>query len=92
VWRRGAAEPLGPRGTPRPQRGLERVCGRLIERGLVRPTRDLGRLHADLVERGVAREFGPQSASDLAFDAQPLRDLDAVTARVRALMGLSANP
>jgi mitochondrial fission protein ELM1 len=92
VWRRGAAEPLGARGTPRPQRGIERVCGRLIERGLVRPTRDLGRLHADLVERGVAREFGPQSARDLAFEARPLRDLDAVTARVRALMGLGASP
>jgi hypothetical protein len=90
VWRRGAAEPRGPRGTPRPQRGLERLCGRLIERGLVRPSRDLGRLHADLVERGTAREFGPQSASELGFGAQPLRDLDAVTARVRALMGLGA--
>jgi hypothetical protein len=65
------------------------VCGRLIERGGVRPSRDLGHLHADLVARGVAREFGPESARDLGYAAEPLRDLDAVTARVRALMGLS---
>jgi mitochondrial fission protein ELM1 len=88
VWRRGRAEPRGPRGTPRPQRGLERVCARLIERGLVRPSRDLGRLHADLVARGVARELGPDGARDLDFAAEPLRDLDAVTERVRALMGV----
>jgi mitochondrial fission protein ELM1 len=89
VWRRGGAAPSGPRGTPRPQRGLERICGRLIERGLVRPSRDLGHLHDDLVARGVARAFGPGSADELGFAPQPLRDLDAVTARVRALMGVS---
>lgn len=89
VWRRGRAEPRGRRGTPRPQRGLERVCGRLIERGLVRPTRDLGRLHAELVARGAARELGAHAARELDFTPQPLRDLDAVTARVRALMGMA---
>jgi hypothetical protein len=91
VWRRAAAAPDGPRGTPRPQRGLERLCGRLIERGWVRPSRDLGRLHADLVRRGVARELGAAVAGEIDFRAQPLRDLDAVTARVRELMGVSGS-
>jgi mitochondrial fission protein ELM1 len=91
VWRRAAALPEGPRGTPRPQRGLERLCGRLIERGFVRPSRDLGLLHADLVRRGAARELDAAAPATLDFAAQPLRDLDAVTARVRELMGVSGS-
>ena len=87
VWRRGRAEPRGPRGTPRPQRGLERACGRLIERGFVRPSRDLGLLHADLIRRGAARALA--DALDLDFAQQPVRDLDAVSARVRELMGVA---
>jgi hypothetical protein len=86
VWRRGRAQPAGPRGTPRPQRGLERLCGRLIERGFVRPSRDLGHLHADLVRRGAARWLDAEA--DVAFTAEPLRDLETVSARVRELMGM----
>jgi uncharacterized protein len=87
VWRRGRAQPAGPRGTPRPQRGLERLCGRLIERGFVRPSRDLGHLHADLVRRGAARWLDGEP--DAVFEAEPVRDLEAVRARVRELMGVA---
>jgi mitochondrial fission protein ELM1 len=87
VWRRGRAQPAGPRGTPRPQRGLERLCGRLIERGFVRPSRDLAHLHEELVRRGAARWLDAEA--DAVFEAEPVRDLDAVRARVCELMGVA---
>jgi mitochondrial fission protein ELM1 len=89
VWRRATAKPAGARGTPRPQRGLERWCGKAIERGFVRPTRDLDLLHASLFARGLARPFD-------GFDptAPPPRGREGGEARrvadaVRALMGVS---
>jgi uncharacterized protein len=86
VWRRATAKPLGPRGTPRPQRGVERWCGKAIERGYVRPTRDLERLHAALFERGAARPFTGSLpvASGTAWD-----DRAAVADAVRELMGVA---
>ncbi len=91
VWRRGRAQPRGPRGTPRPQRGIERLCGRLIERGFVRPSRDLAHLHADLIRCGAARELGAAGEPDLDFRPRPLHDLDAVIARDRELLGAPGN-
>jgi mitochondrial fission protein ELM1 len=85
VLARALARPSGPRGTPRPQRALERCCGRLIERGWVRPARDLDLLHADLARRGLALPFGHE-ASQIRVEA--LRDVDEVARRVRALLGL----
>ena len=87
VWRRGRAQPAGPRGTPRPQRGLERLCGRLIERGFVRPSRDLGHLHEDLVRRGAARWLDDEA--NAVFESEPVRDLETVRERVRELMGVA---
>jgi mitochondrial fission protein ELM1 len=86
VWRRATAKPLGPRGTPRPQRGLERWCGKAIERGYVRPTRDLDRLHDALFARGAASPFtgALPTAGCAARD-----DRAAVAAAVRALMGVA---
>jgi hypothetical protein len=84
VWRRSHGRPTGPRGTPRPQRGLEYVCARAIERGFVRPTRDLDRLHRTLYERGAARPFQPDAE---LFAARALDDRATAVARVRALMG-----
>jgi hypothetical protein len=84
VWRRSRGRPPGPRGTPRPQRGLEYACARAIERGFVRPTRDLDRLHRTLYERGAARPFQPDAE---LFAARALDDRAAAVARVRALMG-----
>jgi mitochondrial fission protein ELM1 len=86
VWRRATAKPLGPRGTPRPQRGLERWCGKAIERGYVRPTRDLDRLHALLFERGAARSF---DGSLPISRGVPWDDRAAVAAAVRAMMGVA---
>lgn len=86
VWRRATATPLGPRGTPRPQRGLERLCGRLVERGFVRPSRDLDRLHRALFARGAARPFGEPLL--LAGAGARLDDRARVARRVRALLGV----
>jgi hypothetical protein len=87
VWRRATAKPLGSRGTPRPQRGLERWCGKAIERGFVRPSRDLDRLHAALFERGVAQPFSGSQA--LARGAAVSDDRAAVAAAVREMMGVA---
>ena len=86
VVRRATAKPLGPRGTPRPQRGLERWCGKAIERGYVRPPRDLDRLHAALFERGAARPFA--TALPLAH-AAARDDREDVAAAVRKMMGVA---
>jgi hypothetical protein len=85
VLARARAKPAGPRGTPRPQRGVARWCGWLIERGLVRPTRDLDRLHERLVERGLAQRIGEAAPQ---APAQPLGDLDEVVQRVHRMLGL----
>jgi len=89
AWRRAVSKPAGVRGTPRPQRGLERWCGKAIERGFVRPTRDLDRLHSALFERGLARPFeGFDPAASPPRATQ--RDETGVAAdAVRSLMGLS---
>jgi hypothetical protein len=85
VVARAQSLPSGPRGTPRPQQGLERFCARLIERGFVRPTRDLGSLHQELYRRGMAKPFGEPLGS---ASAAPANDLERVASRVRALMGV----
>ena len=89
VWRRATAKPAGPRGTPRPQRGLERACGKAIERGFVRPSRDLDRLHAELVLAGLAEPFDgfdPRRSAERprAESGDRRRVVDAV----RAMMGV----
>jgi uncharacterized protein len=86
VWRRATSAPRGPRGTPRPQIGLERWCGKAIERGWVRPSRDLDRLHAALVERGAAQFFtGSLPVTRATADDG---EREAVAAAVRDLMGV----
>jgi hypothetical protein len=86
VWRRATAKPQGPRGTPRPQRGVERWCGKAIERGYVRPARDLDRLHAALFECGAARPF---TGSLPLARSTPRDDRAEVAAAVRAMMGVA---
>jgi mitochondrial fission protein ELM1 len=86
ILARAQAKPAGPRGTPRPQRGLERQCGRLIERGWVRPARDLDLLHGELARRGLALPFG---APGQVARADPLADTGLVAERVRALLGVA---
>ncbi|MHC4608045.1 MAG: mitochondrial fission ELM1 family protein, partial [Planctomycetota bacterium] len=87
VFARATAQPKGLRGTGRPQRGIEYRCARLIERGYIRTTRDLGVMHEDLSRRGVARAFGSGPPRE---PSAPLREAEAVAARVRALLGIPA--
>jgi uncharacterized protein len=62
---------------------LQALCARLIDTGLVRTSRDLGALHRCLIEAGDARPFGaPLDERPHA----PLRELDRVAERVRALL------
>ncbi|MGH0032665.1 MAG: ELM1/GtrOC1 family putative glycosyltransferase, partial [Myxococcota bacterium] len=84
VWRRSLGKPAGPRGTPRPQQGLELWCARAIERGWVRPTRDLDRLHTSLEAHGAARPFHDDAEP---FEPKALDDRAAAVAAVRELMG-----
>lgn len=72
------------RGTVRPQRGWQYICARLIERGFVQPRRDLHVLHRTLVHHGVARFFGEPLTTACT---SPLREIDEVARRVRALLG-----
>ncbi len=73
------------RGTIRPQQGLERWCSRLVAEGSVLPPRDLERLHAELARRGVARRLGDPPP---AGGYRPLREIDRLAGRLRALLGL----
>jgi mitochondrial fission protein ELM1 len=84
VVRRAEAQPPGPRGTGRPQRGLELFCARLIERGFVHPPRDLALLHDFLIRRRIAQHFG---AADPPPGGAPLREAEMVARRVRTLLG-----
>lgn len=59
------------------------LCERLIQAGLVVPPRDLALMHQGMIEAGVARPFGDPAPP--APPPQPPR-LDALTARVRALL------
>lgn len=84
VLERSLAQPKGARGTGRPQRGIERLCARLIERGFVRPTRDVEVFHADLIRRGLAQRFGGPPTTRVG---EPVKDARAVANRVRELLG-----
>jgi mitochondrial fission protein ELM1 len=86
VLQRARGRAAGPRATARPQRGLERLCARLIDRGLVRPTRDLERLHQDLVMRGMAHRFGDR---EIDRPRRQRSDTAVVVDRIRALLGVT---
>ena len=74
------------RGTLRPQRGLQRLCARLIVRGLVQPRRNLEILHDGLIKRGLAHPFGAALETGAVT---PLRECDEVAAKIRALWGMA---
>jgi mitochondrial fission protein ELM1 len=82
---RGEKQRLGLRGTIKPQRGLQYVCARLVERGIILPQPDLHMLHETLVGSGVARFFGSKLS---LTGAAGLREVDDVARRVRRLMGM----
>jgi hypothetical protein len=85
AWVSGQARQHGsPTGHSRLQ--LQALCARLIHFGLVRAPRDIGAMHRSLIEAGHAYPFGaPPNTEPRA----PLRELDQVADRVRALLGYS---
>lgn len=97
IFMRARSRRPNRRGSPRPQRGVAYVCGRLIEWGLVQPRRDLHALHAALVERGGAAFFpsvddcAPNGPLDIR-PRPPLRELDRVATQVRGLLPFRVHP
>jgi hypothetical protein len=73
------------RGTTRPQQGLELFASSLISRGYVRPPRDYKRMHAELVASGAAQIFGERRSG---AGPRPIREVERVADRVRALLGV----
>ena len=65
---------------------LQALCARLIELGLVRAPRDIGAMHRCLIEAGHAYPFGAPPNTE---PRTPLRELDQVADRIRALLGYS---
>ena len=86
---RGEKQRLGLRGTIKPQRGLQYVCARLVERGIILPQPDLHMLHETLVRSGIARLFG---SAERTVGSAALREVDDVARRVRMLMGMPPEP
>jgi mitochondrial fission protein ELM1 len=82
---RGEKQRLGPRGTIKPQRGLQYLCARLVERGIILPQPDLHMLHETLVGSGIAQFFG---SSQSPTSSAGLREVDDIAHRVRMLMGM----
>jgi len=88
VYDRSQEQPLNKRGTVRPQRGLERLCARLVEGGFVEPPRDLELMHEGLLRDGFVRRLGAPIL--LSPAAPPAREVEHVARRVRQLFGLEA--
>ena len=85
-WVSGHARQHQGSSTGRSRRQLQSLCARLIELGLVRAPRDIGAMHRCLIEAGHARPFGAPPNTE---PRTPLRELDQVADRVRALLGYS---
>ena len=73
------------RGTGRPQRGLARLCAKLIGRGIVQPRRDINLLHQILYDQGLARPFGGPLE---IWQPEPLHEAHVVAAELRRLLAL----
>ena len=97
IFKRARSQRPNKRGSPRPQRGVAYLCGRLIERGIVQPRRDLHALHVALVERGRAAFFPPADTGAAngppdIHPRPPLQELNSVAARVRRLLPFRVHP
>ncbi len=78
-------KPLGSRGTPKPQGGVELLLARLVENGVIRPARDLRAMRERLAQLGQARIFD----GELILDRPSQRgEMSKVADRVRELMGM----
>ncbi len=88
VRARAYARPLKRgKGSVRPQAGFAAFWARALARGFVRMHRDLDEFHRSLVQSGAARMFGAPLETG---PRRPLREVDAVATRVRALLSLPA--
>jgi mitochondrial fission protein ELM1 len=85
--KRALEKPLGERGTPKPQGGIELFLARQVDSGLLRPARDLQSMRQHLAEQGRARVFDGELVLD---EARPEAELKRVADRVRQLMGFRA--
>ncbi len=81
---RATLRPQNRRATTRPQRGLEYLCARLVEKGWLRPLRDLELLHQTLYARGLAAPFGSVPPPAIGTPAEGPSRLDDETALVIA--------
>ncbi len=87
VEARAHATPLNTRGTVRPQRGLEYLCARLLERGIILGPRDTRKLQEKLIEQKIAEPFG----APFRTGRRPaLREAQEVARRLRPLLGFAA--
>ncbi|MCO6441865.1 MAG: mitochondrial fission ELM1 family protein [Nitrococcus mobilis] len=84
VTRQAQAPLRNKRGSVRPQRGLQYLCARLIDRAWVLPPRDTPALYRALIERGVAQMFG----APLELRSRvPFRESTELAERVREQLG-----
>lgn len=87
VWSR--RRPYNSRATVRPQRGLEYLGARLIDRGYVRPPRDLECLQSRLFQSGAAAPFDDRCAAVRPCQSTnhcARAELQEVAGRVRQLL------
>jgi mitochondrial fission protein ELM1 len=89
ITKKAYSRPRKEKGTVRPQQGSEYICARLIQRGVIRPPRDLRQLHQGLVEHGTAFPWGAPLTTETRT---PLREIDLVAERVKALFGATDAP
>jgi mitochondrial fission protein ELM1 len=87
---RAHAHPVNRRGTQRPQKHLEYLCARLIERGIVAPLPNLDAYHRALMDRGIARPFSDLADLDGGWSAAPvprLGEAEMVAEWIRSMLG-----
>lgn len=72
-----------PEGDQHAQRRIASLCASMLEHGIVRAPRDLSAMHQALIDAGYAHAFG--AALETAPHA-PLRELDLVAERIRAML------
>jgi mitochondrial fission protein ELM1 len=87
---RAHAHPANRRGTDRPQKHLEYLCARLIERGIVAPLPNLDAFHQALVDRGVARHFrdiGDFDSAGPTSSGPALHEVEEVADWIRSKLG-----
>lgn len=84
VAHQARVQPRNKRGSVRPQRGLQYLCARLIDRAWVLPPRDTAALYQAMIDQGGAQMFG--APLDLQ-SRTPFQESAELAARVRNFLG-----